>query len=139
MLPHPVLRLVSSWIPEPRSGARLHRRALAVAERGRLAEADAGFEAAAEQYRREGEVAALARLRVHQLMVRASTADGLDPDALPEIVRRLNPLDRLESLTAPFEPRDARAVLSDWLLSREQVRVAQVGEETFVEDVARAA
>ena len=31
------------------------------------------------------------------------------------IVRGLNKLDQLESLEAPFEMRDARAVLSDWL------------------------
>lgn len=139
MLPRPVLRLVSSWLPEHLSGRVLHRRALELAALGRRAEAESRFEAAAEQYRREGEVQGLARLRVHQLMVRAGAPGGSDPEAILEIVRRLHPLDTLESLSAPFEPMDARTVLSEWLAAGESTSSAGVGDEALEPEVVRAA
>jgi len=113
-LPFRVLtRLVPAFLPAP----MLHRRALAAAAAGRYADAEQCFEAAAAGYRRKLAVEPLARLRVHQSMVRAR-AEG-DPmreaERMLEIVRGLNRLDRLEDFTAPHQLVDARVVLSSWL------------------------
>lgn len=95
----------------------LHRRALAAAAAGRYADAEQSFEAAAAGYRRTLAVEPLARLRVHQSMVRAR-AEG-DPmreaERMLGIVRGLNQLDQLESFAAPHALEDARVVLSAWL------------------------
>lgn len=118
MLPLPVFRVVSCVLPDHASGRALHRRALAAAAAGALADAEQWFEAAATSYRRELAVEALARLRVHQLMVRAragAAAAAEEPTAMIEIVRRLNRLDQLESLATPYGLTDARSVLAEWL------------------------
>lgn len=139
MLPRPVLRVIAPWFPEYLSGHALHLQALESAAQGRWADAQAGLDAAAEQYRREGEVEGLARLRVHQLMVRAS-ADGEEAsDAILEIVRRLNPLDTIESFESPHALIDARRVLSDWLTSREGELTRVTVEPHLDEGMARAA
>ncbi len=105
--------LVPALLPAP----ALHRRALAAAAVGRYADAEQCFEAAAAGYRRKLAVEPLARLRVHQSMVRAR-AEG-DPmreaERMLEIVRGLNRLDRLEAFAAPHDLMDARIVLSSWL------------------------
>lgn len=139
MLPHPVLRLVASCLPEHVSGLVLHHRALALAEQGSREAAERMFEAAVNLYRREGEVEALARLRVHQLMVRATRSGGVDPEALPEIVRRVGPLDRLESLVAPFALEDARTVLAAWLEAGEAATHHGGAHDADVEGLARVA
>ena len=61
----------------------------------------------------------LARLRVHELMFGARPGGG-EPatDAsgvMVEIVRRVNRLDRLETLDFPHELADARSVLASWV------------------------
>lgn len=106
----------------------MHRHALAAAAAGSRAEAERWFEAAAEQYRRELAVEPLARLRVHQLMVRARSGPdgGVESSAMLEIIRRLNRLDRLESLEAPFALGDARTVLADWIERAERGRTRPV-------------
>jgi hypothetical protein len=98
-------------------GGTLHRAALAAFAAGSPGAAEPLFEAAGLAYRRELRVESLARLRVHQALVRArATGDaGEEAERMLEIVRSLNRLDRLESLHAPFELRDAREVLSEWL------------------------
>jgi signal transduction histidine kinase len=108
-----LLRYATAVLP----GSTLHRRALAAFAAGRAAQAESWFEAAAGAYRRELSVEPLARLRVHQNLVRAraSGVPGEEADRMLEIVRALNRLDRLESLHAPFELVDAREVLSEWL------------------------
>jgi hypothetical protein len=108
-----VARLAPGWLP----GGTLHRRALAASAAGRVVDAEQLFEAAAASYRRELGIEPLARLRVHQLMARArATGDPVrEAEMMLEIVRKLNKLDRLEALRAPFELRDAREVLTDWL------------------------
>lgn len=119
MLPLPVFRAVSCVLPDHASGRALHRRALAAAAAGAHADAEQWFEAAATSYRRELAVEALARLRVHQLMVRSragAAAAAEESTAMIEIVRRLNRLDRLESLVAPYGLSDARTVLAEWLV-----------------------
>lgn len=106
-------RLASAFVPP----ATLHRRALAAAAVGRHADAEQCFEAAAAGYRRKLAVEPLARLRVHQCMVRARAAADTKREAelMLEIVRGLNRLDRLESFAAPHALVDAREVLSAWL------------------------
>ena len=97
-------------------GAGLHRRALHAAHSGRLPHAERLFEAAAENYRRELDVEALARLRIHQMMARVLA--GADPEAQAqntlEIERRLCRIERIESPHPPFEMVDARSVLASW-------------------------
>ncbi len=117
MLPLPVFRVVSRLLPDHASGRALHRRALAAASAGAHADAEQWFEAAVTRYRTELAVEPLARLRVHQLMVRthAGVAAGSESTAMIDIVRRLNRLDQLESLVAPFALTDARGVLGQWL------------------------
>ncbi len=117
MLPLPVFRVVSRLLPDHASGRALHRRALAAASAGAHADAERWFESAVALYRTELAVEPLARLRVHQLMVRAhaGVAAGWESSAMIEIVRRLNRLDQLESLVAPFALTDARGVLAEWL------------------------
>lgn len=117
MLPLPVFRVVARVLPDHASGRALHRRALAAAAAGAHADAEQWFDAAVARYRGELAVEPLARLRVHQLMVRAraGAAAAGESTAMIEIVRRLNRLDRLESLRAPFALTDARAVLAEWL------------------------
>jgi hypothetical protein len=95
----------------------LHQRALSVLAAGDAAEAERCFEVAATCYRDELAIEALARLRVHQLMARAQGASSgpIEGVAMIEIVRRLNRLDRLETLEPPFELEDARTVLTRWI------------------------
>lgn len=112
-----VYRVISRIAPGLFPGRALHRRALLLAAAGDAAGAAAAFEAAAASYRSAWDVGALARLRVHEGMVQARLAGdpAREAEMLLGIVRGLNKLDQLESLEAPFEMRDARAVLSDWL------------------------
>ncbi len=107
------LRFAPGFLP----GSRLHLHALAAYAAGRPADAEPIFQAAAAAYRRELSVEPLARLRVHQRLVRAraSGSPGEEAECMLEIVRSLNRLDRLESLHAPFALSDAREVLSEWL------------------------
>ena len=123
MLPLLVHQVAFRLMPQLVSGESLHRHALELLAAGEHEDADRWFEAAAGIYRRELAIEPLARLRVHQLMGRmgcdhrAGTLDeatGESPDML-EIVRRLNRLDQLERLEAPFELRDARLVLAEWI------------------------
>ena len=123
MLPLPALRVVSRFLPHLASGRVLHQRALAAHAAGAAAEAERWFEAAVTFYREELAIEALARLRVHQLMARASagSAGPVEGTAMIEIVRRLNRLDQLETLEPPFELVDARTVLARWIEHAEVV------------------
>ena len=117
MLRNALDRVLLRYAPGLLPGSRLHVHALAAYAAGRPADAGPIFQAAAAAYRRELRVEPLARLRVHQSMVRAraSSTPGEEAERMLEIVRSLNRLDRLESLHAPFELSDAREVLSEWL------------------------
>ena len=108
-----LVRLASGLVP----GGTLHRRALAASAAGRYVDAERLFEAAAAAYRFELRVEPLARLRVHQTMMRArATRDPVREAAMMiEIVRGLNKLDRLERFVAPHALVDAREVFADWL------------------------
>ena len=98
-------------------GAWLHQGALAAAEAGEFDQADRLLETAAAAYRRAWAVEALARLRVHQRMIRlqARGAEAITAEAMLDVIRALNTLESLESLSAPHELRDARVVLGEWL------------------------
>lgn len=98
--------------------------------RGRHAEAEWRFEAAARGYRDVLDVEALARLRVQQRMVRArASGDPVrEAEMMLEIVRGLNRLDRLESFAAPHELKDAREVLSEWLSGSDEAFAADSEE-----------
>lgn len=125
------LRVFSRIAPGLAPGRALHRLALDCAARGDAAGAEWAFASAVASYRRVWDVEGLARLRVHESMVRARSAGdrGQEAEMLLGIVRGLNKLDRLESLESPFEMRDARAVLSDWLaLSEGAIADAPQGE-----------
>ena len=117
MLDSRAFRVLSRLAPGAVAGRRLHRRALAAAASGAHADAEQLFELAVVRYRQELAIEPLARLRVHQLMVRAraATSSAQEAERMLEIVRALNRLDRLESLVAPHELLDARAVLSAWI------------------------
>lgn len=117
MLDSMPLRVFTHLAPVLVPAAALHRRALAAAAAGRYADAEQCFEVAAAGYRRKLAVEPLARLRVHQAMVRArAERDPMrEAERMIEIVRGLNRLDRLESFSAPHELMDARQVLSAWL------------------------
>jgi len=111
--------LASRWLPTLASGEACHRRALTAAARGDRAAAERWFALAVARYRRDLAVEPLARLRVHELMVGARPGGG-EPatDAagvMVEIVRRLNRLDRLETLDFPHGLADARSVLAGWV------------------------
>ena len=111
--------LASRCLPALASGQACHRRALSAAARGDRAAAERWFARAIARYRRDLEVEPLARLRVHELMVGARPGGGEpapDPsEVMVEIVRRLNRLDRLETLDFPHELADARSVLASWV------------------------
>lgn len=97
-------------------GARLHQAALQAMHERRWDDAETLFEMAAARYRREIEVQALARLRVHQMMARVFAAgDFVDTERCLEVERRLCQLERIESLSPPFELVDAHSMLARWL------------------------
>jgi len=115
----PLTDIASRCLPALASGWACHRRALAAAARGDRVAAERWFARAIARYRRDLEVEPLARLRVHELMVGAKPGGGEpapDPSGvMVEIVRRLNRLDRLETLDFPHELADARSVLASWV------------------------
>ena len=129
MLDHLALRMISRAMPVLVPGSRLHHEALAQAAAARSADAERLFEAAAAAYRREWAVEPMARLRVQQRMVKARAGgDAMqEADAMLEIVRALNKLDRMESLVAPFALMDAREALSEWLAASRDVGLTGEG------------
>ena len=117
MLAPLVYQAVSRLHPRLCPGSRFHQHGLAAFAAGDPESAERWFELAALRYREELAVEPLARVRVHQLMARASASYRAEEEAaaMIEIVRRLNRLDRLERLEAPFELADARVALADWI------------------------
>ena len=109
---------VVAVLPRCFRGGDLHRAGLQAAAAGDPALADRLFEAAALRYREDLSVPALARLRVHQLMVRAEGAIAEDHDAAfeltPEIKRRLLALEWIEDLAPPFADVPAEHLLTSW-------------------------
>ena len=111
---------VAVVVPGCFRGADLHRAGLLAAAAGNPELADDLFEAAAGRYRESLQVPALARLRVHQMMVRAEGAFAADRDAAleftPEIERRLLAVERIEDLAPPFAEVRADQLLARWTM-----------------------
>jgi hypothetical protein len=98
-------------------GATLHRGALAAAHSGEYAAATRLFELAGRAYRRDLDVRGLARLRVHEGVVRLGAGDpsGDEEAALvAELERRLERLDEIESVDPPFAPVPACELVRAW-------------------------
>jgi hypothetical protein len=109
MLDPSVLWHLASRLPAAFSGAFLHRSALSASAVGRFALAQRLYEAAAERYRQDLAVEALARLRTHQMItrVRSGTAHTNQELAL-EIVGRSEAAPVLSALRARRRTRSLR-------------------------------
>lgn len=85
-------------------GRALHRAGLWAQAAGRPRAALRLLDAAADRYRAEGMVEPLARLRVHELLIRcgASRERVEAPELEMEIERRLLTLETIEALAPPF-------------------------------------
>ena len=107
------MRAVSAVV----SGHALHQWGLRAMHEHHWRHAGLLFEAAALRYRRELDVDAIARLRVHELM--AQVLSGNQParaaELCVEVERRLSQLDRIESLEPPFALVEADSLLAGWL------------------------
>ncbi|MGH7731804.1 MAG: hypothetical protein ACRENJ_11215, partial [Candidatus Eiseniibacteriota bacterium] len=101
-------------------GRTLHHAALRAAFAGDRGVAEALYERAAARYRRDLEVEALARLRVHQLVTRARAAGepGREAELLLESAQRLARLDLIESFDPPFEMIPASGLFETGLARR---------------------
>ncbi len=120
-------------LPSLFGGARFHRAALAAAAGGDAESANGLFELAVACYRREWRVEPLARLRVHQAIVRLKAgliADPTGEEAL-EVERRLTRLTRIESLEPPFELIDARQMLASWTATTQSGDAEPVERESL--------
>src|SRR5439155_9859386 len=111
------MRLVVSGRRPFATGAELHHAALVALHAGRRRDAERDFERAAERYRGVLAVEELARLRVHQLMMRvlSGAEAGHEREECLEVERRLSQLDTIEALEPPFELVEARSLLGAWL------------------------
>jgi len=104
MLDSPFLWFLAVRVPALFPGPTLHRAGLHAALAGASRTADTLLEKAAERYRLELEVEALARLRIHQLVIRAraTTDPGREAELLLEAAQRLARVERIESFDPPF-------------------------------------
>lgn len=97
------------------AGESLHLAGLHAFAAGEHAVADRLFEGAAARYRAALQTEPLARVRVHQLMVRACAAGGRASPLSLEVDRALTRLDRIESPEPPFDLVPAHVLLASWL------------------------
>jgi len=98
-------------------GSTLHRAALAAAHAGHARQASVLLERAARAYRRDLEVAALARLRVHESILearRTTPESNGDPESDADVDRRLARLSEIESLEPPFQCVPAVDLIASW-------------------------
>jgi hypothetical protein len=114
MLFNPLFCRIAASLPLGLEGHTLHRLGLASLHAGRWREADTLFERAAQRYRREIEVEALARLRAHQGIAQLRSSQVQDPQQVLEVERRLYRLRTIESLEPPFALIDAGRLLAAW-------------------------
>lgn len=119
MLDSPLIAWLALRVPTALPGAALHRAALGALARGAFPTADALFERAADHYRLDLEVEALARLRVHQLIGRAwaSGDPRRDPELCLDVEQRLTRLERIEALEAPHALVPASRLLASWTVN----------------------
>ena len=104
MIDVPLVRAFAITFPGFFTGRALHHAALHAAFAGDAGTADVLYERAAERYRIDLEVEALARLRIHQLVTRARIEREAEREAdlLLEAAQRLSRLDHIESFDPPF-------------------------------------
>ena len=109
-------RLALTALAAVSQGASLHRAALEAVHERRWERTELLFEAALRRYRQDLEVEAIARLRVHQLVarVRSEREPSLEGGRCLEIERRLCQLDRIESMTPPFDLVEAHELIGNW-------------------------
>jgi len=130
-----------------RSGDRVYTKGLREACMGRHTRAMRLLEEAAERYRREESVERLARLRVHQLMVKYQIQRSPieKQKIVEEVVLRLSKLKEIESPEPPFAALDAREVLRNWMEEKAFVigvstveTVAGIEEEAILAELESA-
>jgi hypothetical protein len=114
MLDSPLVRLLASRVPAFFTGRQLHRAGLAAFHAREYATADFLLEHAADRYREDLEMEALARVRTHQLIMRAHTTPGHGTADALEVDRRLSRLERIEALAPPFTPVPAHELIARW-------------------------
>jgi hypothetical protein len=100
-------------------GETLHRAGLHALWAGEHETADRLFDGAARRYREALKTEPLARVRVHQLMARASAAGGWISPLSLEVDRALTRLERIESPEPPFTLVPAHVLLAGWLAGAE--------------------
>ncbi|HYM80405.1 MAG TPA: hypothetical protein VEY91_03215 [Candidatus Limnocylindria bacterium] len=111
----PILWALASRFPALFTGSFLHQSALGASSAGRYDLAQRLYQAAAEHYREDLQVEAMARLRTHQLITRArSGSERTEANVALEIERRLRRLDTIESLVSPYALIPAHALLAAW-------------------------
>jgi hypothetical protein len=130
-----------------RSGDRVYVKGLREACMGGQGRALRLLEEAAERYRREESVEKLARLRVHQLMVKYQIQRSPieKQKIIEEVVLRLSKLTEIESPEPPFALVDAREVLRNWMEEKAFVigtgaveTVAGIEEEAILAELESA-
>jgi hypothetical protein len=112
-----MLGLLRRLMKKLRNGDRVYIKGLNEAYLGRHAKGMRLLEEAGERYRKEESVERLARLRVHQLMVKYQIQRSPieKQKIVEEVVLRLSKLREIESPEPPFAPLDAREVLRNWM------------------------
>lgn len=98
-------------------GATLHRAALAAAHAGETRDAETLFERAVRAYRRDLDVEALARLRIHQSMAALRGVPLASDEASArgaEVDRRLARIDAIERPEPPFDSMPAVDLIASW-------------------------
>jgi hypothetical protein len=111
---------VADWLIGPlwrcAPGEALHRAALSTAHRGDAAAALLLIARAARRYRDALEVEALARLRIHEHVIRLKAGRGFPREASGSTLEeRLLRLEQIESLAPPFDPMPAAEFAARWL------------------------
>jgi hypothetical protein len=100
----------------------LHRAGLAALHARDFAGCARLFTRAAARYRRELDVEALARLRVHELIARCAADPHAAHEEELEVERRLARLERIEALTPPFALIPAHELMARWISASAETR-----------------
>lgn len=114
MLSTSLARLFATRLPGLFTGAQLHRAGLAAFHGADYMVSDLLMEHAAERYREDLEMEALARLRTHQMILHVFAGRLRDSQSTLEVDRRLSRLDRIESLAPPFASIPAHELIARW-------------------------
>jgi hypothetical protein len=117
---------VATHLPALFSGTQLHHAALIAFHRADYTVCDQLLERAAERYREDLAMEALARLRTHQMILHVHAGRLRDTQATLEVDRRLSRLERIETLCPPFASVPAHQLIGHW---RDGSNAAGVGVE----------